>query len=29
MLNFFVGYDLGITSDQISHGFTGGLRFNW
>lgn len=29
MLNFFVGYDLGITNDQISHGFTGGLRFNW
>jgi outer membrane autotransporter protein len=29
MLSFFVGYDLGITSDQISHGFTGGLRFNW
>ncbi|MDD3845045.1 MAG: autotransporter domain-containing protein [Syntrophorhabdaceae bacterium] len=29
MLNFFVGYDLGITNDQISHGFTGGLRLNW
>lgn len=29
MLSFFVGYDLGITEDQISHGFTGGLRFNW
>lgn len=29
MLSFFVGYDLGITNDQISHGFTGGLRFNW
>jgi len=28
-LNFFVGYDLGFTDDQISHGFTGGLRFNW
>ncbi len=29
MLSFFIGYDLGITEDQISHGFTGGLRFNW
>jgi len=29
MLNFFVGYDLALTTDQISHGFTGGLRFNW
>ncbi len=29
MLTFFAGYDLGITNDQISHGFTGGLRFNW
>jgi outer membrane autotransporter protein len=29
MLNFFIGYDLGLTEDQISHGFTGGLRFNW
>ena len=29
MLNFFAAYDLGITNDQISHGFTGGLRFNW
>lgn len=29
ILTFFAGYDLGITNDQISHGFTGGLRFNW
>lgn len=29
ILNFFAAYDLGITNDQISHGFTGGLRFNW
>jgi uncharacterized protein with beta-barrel porin domain len=29
MLNFFVGYDLAVKTDQISHGFTGGLRFNW
>ncbi len=29
MLNFFVGYDLGFTDDQTSHGFTGGLKFFW
>jgi uncharacterized protein with beta-barrel porin domain len=29
MLNFFVSYDLAVTTDQIGHGFTGGLRFNW
>jgi len=28
-LNFFVGYDLALTNDQVSHGFTGGLRLNW
>lgn len=28
-INFFVGYDLGVNKDQVSHGFSGGLRYNW